>query len=193
MKQPFATLTTLVMLLIACSVSAQKKVQSFTVTETIAISAKQAWAVVGDDFGAIANSHPQIASSEYLGGAITGAEGVKRKCNFNEKGSKYVEEEISKYDPDNYTMEITMYHANGLPLDPEYSGAVYTIKPIDENSCQFVFEMQFRTKPAFMGGMAKGKFKKTIADYAIAIEHHAATGENVNKDNFKQIKKQRRG
>ena len=41
-----------------------------------------------------------------------------------------------------------------------------------------------------MGGLAKGKFKKNIENYAIAIEHYAATGEEVNKDNFKTIKKQ---
>ncbi len=41
-----------------------------------------------------------------------------------------------------------------------------------------------------MGGLAKGKFKKTIADYAVAVEHYAKTGEAVNKDNFKRIKKQ---
>lgn len=50
--------------------------------------------------------------------------------------------------------------------------------------------MTYRTKPAFMGGMMKNNFKKLIADYAIAIEHYVATGESVNKDNFKSVKKQ---
>lgn len=49
--------------------------------------------------------------------------------------------------------------------------------------------MTYRTTPAFMGWMAKGKFKKQIEDYLIAVEHHVLTGENVNKENFKQIKK----
>jgi len=40
-----------------------------------------------------------------------------------------------------------------------------------------------------MGGLMKGKFKKLIADYFIAIEHHIRTGESVNKSNFKSIKK----
>lgn len=45
-------------------------------------------------------------------------------------------------------------------------------------------------KPAFMGGMMKGQFKKLINDYFIAIDHHVATGEKVTKANFKEIKKQ---
>jgi len=40
-----------------------------------------------------------------------------------------------------------------------------------------------------MGGMVKGWFKKLIRDYAIAVDHHVRTGETVNKDNFKSIKK----
>ena len=58
--------------------------------------------------------------------------------------------------------------------------------PVDANTTKFVFDMTYRTKPAFMGGMMKKSFKKLIQDYAIAIEHHVTTGENVNKDNFKQ-------
>ena len=61
--------------------------------------------------------------------------------------------------------------------------------PVDANTTKFVFDMTYRTKPAFMGGMMKKSFKKLIQDYAIAIEHHVTTGENVNKDNFKRIKK----
>ena len=50
--------------------------------------------------------------------------------------------------------------------------------------------MNYRTKPAFLGAVAKGGFKKTIAGYLLAVEHHVLTGETVNRDNFKSIKKQ---
>ena len=49
--------------------------------------------------------------------------------------------------------------------------------------------MIYRTKPAFMGGMVKGKFKSMLDDYFIAIEHHVKTGKEVNGGNFKEIKK----
>jgi len=35
--------------------------------------------------------------------------------------------------------------------------------------------MTYRTTPTFMGWMAKGKFKKQIEDYLIAVEHHVLT------------------
>jgi len=186
--------TTLSILLVAFSFSlfaqkTDKKVKSFTVERVIKSSAKSVWAVVGEDFGGIANSHPKIVSSEYNQGYITGGENASRTCNFNEKGTKYVQEKQVSYDAENFTFKVEMYHAAGIPLDPKYNHAVYSVIPIDENSCKLVMEMGVRTKPAFMTGIAAGKFKKVIADYLLAVEHHVLTGENVNKENFKEIKK----
>lgn len=167
----------------------EKKAQQFTIERVIQASADQVWAVVGEDFGAIANSHPQIVRSDYINGSLAGGEGAERVCYFNEKGTKYLKEQQLSYNPDSYTFVVKVSQVAGLPMDPAYSKAVYRVVPIDDNSCKFVFEMTYRTKPAFMGAMARGKFKKTIADYAIAIEHHTITGEAVNKENFKDIKK----
>ena len=83
-----------------------KKVQSFTVERTIQASAKKVWAVVGEDFGAIANSHPKIVSSEYNQGFTTGGENVTRTCNLNEKGTKYIKEKQVSFDPENYTFKV---------------------------------------------------------------------------------------
>lgn len=182
----------ILMLLTVSSFAQNKKTQSFTVTETLKVSADKVWAIVGEDFGAIANSHPKIVSSEYLTGSLGAGEGTERQCNYNEKGTKYLKERQVKYSPEEMSFEVKIFHISGLPIDPEYSGATYKVIPIDNESCKFQFTMVYRTKPAFLGSLAKGKFKKTIADYAIAVEHHALTGENVNKDNFKQIKKDRK-
>ncbi|MEL7342871.1 MAG: hypothetical protein AAGM67_20470, partial [Bacteroidota bacterium] len=38
---------------------AQEKVQTFTVSHVIQAPADKVWAVVGEDYGAIANSHPK--------------------------------------------------------------------------------------------------------------------------------------
>ena len=172
---------------------AQKKTQNFTVTYEMNAPAEKVWAVVGEDFGAIANSHPQIVSSEYINGTLKSGEGAERVCNFNDKGTKYLQEKQVNYDPENYRFEVQVSQASKLPMDPNYSLAVYKVEPIDENSSRFIFEMTYRTKPAFMGAMAKGKFRKLIEDYALAIEHHVNTGEIVNQDNFKEIKKQHKG
>lgn len=167
----------------------QKKVQTFTVSHVIQAPADKVWAVVGEDYGAIAHSHPKIISSDYLQGSLKAGEGAERVCHFNEKGTRYVKEKQVNYDPQNYTFKNQVFQAGRFPLDPDYTYAIYKVEPIDANSSRFIFDMNFRTKPAFMGGMMKGRFKQLIKDYAIAVEHHIQTGEKVNKDNFKSIKK----
>lgn len=166
-----------------------KKVVSFTVNRVIQASADEVWKVVGEDFGGIANSHPKIVSSEFNQGYITGGENASRTCNFNEKGTKYLQEKQISYDAENYTFTSLIYHAGGIPLETGYSYAVYKVTPIDANSCTFSMEMNVRTKPAFMGSLAKGAFKNDIADYLLAVDHHVMTGETVNKESFKAIKK----
>ncbi|MEM7375669.1 MAG: SRPBCC family protein [Bacteroidota bacterium] len=177
-------------LIASTSVFAQKKSQSFTVSRVIKASADKVWAVVGEDYGAIANSHPLIISSEYLDGSLEGGEGVERVCNMNESGTKYTHEKQVNFDPDNYTFRAQIFHAEGIPMVPEASFMDYKVVSIDANTSKLVMTMNFRTKPAFMGAMAKGRMQKTIEGYALAVEHHILTGETVNKDNFKGISKQ---
>ena len=180
-------------LFLAASITAtaQKKVKSFVVTRTIPAPIEKVWHVVGEDFGAIANSHPGIVSSSYNQGSITyGGEGAERICNLNEDGSKYIRETQLDYDAENHKFTVQVYHTEGIPLSPEHTKAVYAVRAIDAKTSEVSFEMTYRTTPAFLGWLAKGKFKKGIEDYLIAVEHHVVTGENVNKDNFKAIKKQ---
>ena len=172
---------------------AQKKTQSFSVSRIIEAPADQVWAVVGEDFGAIANSHPKIVNSDYIGGTLHSGEGAERVCNLNDKGTKYTHEKQVNFDPENYSFTAQVFHAEGLPLDTEYSFATYKVEPIDEKSSRLIFEMTYRTSPAFMGSLAKSSFKKTISDYTLAVQHHVLTGEKVTKDNFKEIKKRYKG
>lgn len=176
-------------LFIGLSVSAQKT-RGFTVSRDINLSADQVWAVVGEDFGAIANSHPKIVSSQYEQGTLTFGEGAERVCYFDDEKKKYVKEKQIDFDADNYTFTVQMYHVDKIPLDPEKTRATYTVIPIDDNTSRLEFKMQFVTDPAFFGALAKGKFEKGIKDYMIAVEHHAKTGEVVNQENFNSIKKQ---
>ncbi|MFT7588632.1 MAG: hypothetical protein ACI959_000844, partial [Limisphaerales bacterium] len=167
-----------------------KKVQSFAVSHVIHAPADKVWAIVGEDYGAIAKSHPEIIKSEYLNGSLKGGEGAERICYFNDKGSKFVKEKQINFDPENYTFKNTIYQTGKFPLDPAYRFALYTVEVIDAETSRFTFKMQYCTKPSMMGSMAKGKFQKLISNYAIAIEHHVVTGEDVNKENFKAIKKE---
>ena len=166
-----------------------KRVKKFKVEQIINAPADQVWAVVAEDYGAIANSHPEIISSNYINGSLSAGEGAQRVCNFNEKGTRYLHEKMVNYDPENYTFKNQVFHAGKFPVNPDYTYAIYKVERIDNQTSKLVFDMTYRTKPAFLGGMMKRKFKKLINDYTIAVEHHVKTGEKVNKDNFKEIKK----
>ena len=172
------------------SLNAQKKAQSFTVTKVINAPIDEVWAVVGEDYGAIANSHPRIVNSDYINGSLKAGEGAERVCNFNDSGTRYLHEKQINYTPESYTFKNQVFQAGKFPVDPDYTYAIYKLEAVDAQTTKFTFDMNYRTSPAFMGGMMKGKFKRLIEDYAIAIEHHVKTGEAVNKDNFKSIKKQ---
>lgn len=193
MKTKIKSVLILCFLVVSTSVFAQKtdkKVITFSVERTINASAASVWKIVGEDFGAIANSHPKIVSSHFNQGHVTGGENVSRTCNFNEDGSKYLKETQIDFDAANYTFKVRINKTEGIPLNTDYSYGIYKVIPIDDNHSTLKMTMFIRTKPAFLGWIAKGQFKRDISNYMIAVEHHVLTGENVNKDNFKSIKKQ---
>ena len=186
-KKSFLTLA--VMLVSLLAIGQSKKVQQFTVSKVLNIPADQVWAVVGEDYGAIAYSHPKIVSSAYIGGTLQAGEGAQRVCHFNDKGTRFLKEKMLNYNPAEMTFINQVFQAGKFPVDPDLTRAVYKVKAIDATTSEISFDMQYRTKPGFMGGMMKGSFKKLINDYFIAIEHYVKTGEKVTKDNFKDIRK----
>ena len=74
---------------------AQKKVKSIKMDKVLDIPADKVWAVVGEDYGAIAYSHPRIIASNYINGSLEAGEGAERICLFNEKGTQFLKEKIS--------------------------------------------------------------------------------------------------
>lgn len=172
------------------SLHAQKKVKTFKMEKVLSVPAEKVWKVVGEDYGAIANSHPKIVASNYVDGSLKGGEGVQRVCYFNEKETRFLKEKMVNYSPETMSFTNQVFQAGKFPVDPELTRALYKIEDLGNGTSKMTFDMQYRTKPAFMGGMMKGAFEKLINDYFIAIEHHLKTGENVTKENFKSIKKQ---
>ncbi len=168
----------------------QKKVKTFKMSKVLPVSAQEVWKIVGEDYGKIAHSHPKIMTSDYIGGTLQGGEGVERVCYFNKKETRFLKEKMVNFSPDKMTFTNKVFQAGRFPVDPELTQAIYSVEDLGNGTCRFSFDMQYRTKPAFMGGMMKGSFKKLIADYFIAVEHHAKTGEKVTKDNFKRVRKQ---
>ncbi|MCT4622149.1 MAG: SRPBCC family protein [Schleiferiaceae bacterium] len=182
-------LSMLTLALFSMTAWAQKKTVDFTVERIIAAPAEKVWAVVGENYGDVADSHPGLVSSEYVGDLDHGGEGCERVCYLNEDKTKYTQETQTHYNPEEYSFGVDISHVEKLPLDPTYSKATYKVEPVDDGSSKLVITMSLRTKPAFMGRLAKGKFRKNIEDYVLAIEHNVLTGETVSKDNFKEIKK----
>lgn len=182
----------IVLLLFATGITAfgqKDKSRSFVIERVIKAPAEEVWKVVGENFTDIAKSHPKLISSHYVEGTPKTGEGCERVCNLSEDGKKYTQEKIVNYNPKDYSFKAEIAHIGKLPLVASNSYMLYDVDPIDENTCVIKLKMVFQTKPAFLGALAKGKFRKTINDYSIAIEHHVLTGEDVNPDNFKEIKK----
>ena len=166
-----------------------KKAKELHAEKILPFSADRVWSILGEDYGAVANSHPKIVSSSYINGTLKAEEGAERQCNFNDKGTRFLKEKIVDYDPLNYSFTNTIFQAGRFPVDHENTIGYWKVIPISEHTSKIVFDAKLRAKPAMMSGMMKSQFKKLIADYFIAIEHHLAKGENVTKENFKQIKK----
>lgn len=183
------SLIVMAILIPAVSAHAKKRVKTFKVSKEIHLPASKVWAVVGEDYGAIAHSHPKIISSSYINGTLKAGEGAERVCAFNEKGTQYLKEKMTKYKPEEMSFVNTVFQAGKFPVDPSVTQALYQVEDLGHGKSKFTFDMQYRTKPAFLGGLMKGQFKKMINDYFIAVEHYAKTGEKVTKDNFKSIRK----
>ncbi|MEL6193312.1 MAG: SRPBCC family protein [Bacteroidota bacterium] len=169
-----------------------KRYKTFTVERVIPAPAEKVWQFIAEDYGAIANSHPKIWYADYENGSLKGELGAQRRCDFNKKGTKVLHEKIVDWNPEKMQFTNRVLKAGGFPIDVDNTRAFYAVKEVDANKSVMSFTMQFRTKPAFMGGMAKGRFTKLIEDYLLAVEHHVTTGEVVNAKtgNFKEIKKQ---
>jgi len=173
----------------ASSQSMSKKYKTFEVSRVLPFSAEKVWAAVADDYGNIANSHPKIVASNYTSGSLKGGKGAERVCYFNDKKTKMLHERITDWNPEKGYFVNRILKVGKFPVDPDNTRGTYFIKSLGPNQSQILIKMEFRTKPAFMGFMAKGQFKKLLNNYFIAVEHHLSTGENVTANNFKSIKK----
>ena len=169
--------------------SMNKKFKTLEVSRELPFSSDAVWAAVADDYGNVANSHPKIIASEYTSGSLKGAVGAQRKCYFNKKGTKMLHEEIVDWNSEEGYFVNRVLTANKFPVDVDNSKGTYYVESIGPNKSRLTIKFEFRTKPAFMGGFAKGSFKRLLKDYMIAVEHHISTGESVTASNFKSIKK----
>ncbi len=167
-----------------------KKVQTISISKILNAPIEQVWENAAVRFDDVALSNPQLFSSSYINGSSFG-DGAERVCNYDATGKKYLKERIFDLDEANYSIGIDVYEIDGLPIDPDYTYGIIQLEKVSDSETRFNMTFHFRTKPAFLGAALKGRFQEGLNDYAISIEHNINTGEEVTKENFKAIKRQR--
>lgn len=171
--------------------SMDKPYKTLKVERIIEAPAARVWQAMVLDYGEISNFAPSIYTSNYEKGSLKGELGAERKCSFNKNGSRWTHESIKEIDNEKMTMKNIIVDAAKFPLDKDNSYAVYSVKDNGNGTSTAAYEFNFRTKPAFMAGLAKGKFKKLLSETLLGLDHYVTTGEVVNATtgNWKTIKK----
>ena len=168
----YSTLILTVILLLAASVSAFAQsmaddYRQMVVTRTIDAPAERVWEALVDDYGEIAHFSPFIYASDYENGSLEGREGAERKCMFNAKGTRWSHERIALIDEENMRMKNVIIDAQKFPLNLDNSYAIYSVTDNGDGTCTAGYEFNFRTAPAFMGGLVTGSFKKSLNETLI--------------------------
>ena len=168
-----------------------KSYKTVKVERVIKAPADKVWQTMVGDYGAIANFAPSIYASNYENGSLKGEVGAQRKCYFNAKGDQWAHETIKELDNKNMVMKNILIGANKFPLDIDNSYAIYSVKDNGDGTSTAGYEFNFRTKPAIIGSLVKGQFKKQLSETLIGLDHYVTTGERVNATtgNWKEVKK----
>ena len=145
----------------------------------------QTWDLLFNQFGSVSNFNPVVEQSFDFNDKA-GEVGCERQCNFDTAGKKYVRERITKKWDNGFHIDI---FDGALPMIKEMNADIY-IDPIDEQNTRVKFQLNFQTKPKFMGAIMKGKMKQQFFPILIGMKYHLETGGLVDKNNIKQIKQE---
>ncbi|MFS4491937.1 SRPBCC family protein [Maribacter sp. 2308TA10-17] len=191
MKSIFSIALISLMSLNASAQSMEKKFRTVKVEMKINATAERVWEAMVLDYGEISNFSPYIYTSTYTNNSLKGELGAERKCNFNAKGTQWSKERISEIDNENMLMRNVVIDGAKLPLNFDNSQAFYRVKDNGDGTSTASYEFQFRTKPAFLGMLAKGGFKKQLSGTLVGLKHYVETGERVTggTNKHKEIKK----
>lgn len=169
-----------------------KKFRTLNTEIIIDAPAQEVWEAMVLDYGLIGNFSPFIYSSSYENGSLKGEVGAERKCFFSANEKRWTHETILEIDHDQMRMTNIIVDAAKFPLDKNNSQAIYYVLDNGDGTSTAGYKFQYRTKPAFMGGLVSGRFKKLLGGTLIGLKHYVETGEIVNASNekFDDIKDQ---
>ncbi|MFT5680587.1 MAG: hypothetical protein ACI8RZ_001493 [Myxococcota bacterium] len=183
-------LATTALLAISAPANAQsmsKKFHTITVERELDHSAEAVWEAVAVDYGNIANTHPQIFASEYLSGSLEGELGAERSCAFDDKGKAWTHERIAEWDPENMRFVNVVTSSDNYPLDTDNTRGIYTVEALPDGGSVLKMTFEYRTAPAFLGGMVGRQFETLLSQYLLSVDYHLTTGNTVNQDTFGEV------
>lgn len=155
------------------------------VQQTIHIHApkEKVWDVLFNRFGEINNFNPLIEGSHYIKGD-KGFVGCERHCDIDSKHS--VLERITRAESGlNFDVEI---FEGGLPMMDKMQ-ARFDLTEKSGDQTEVLLTVTYSTKPAFIGGLMKGKMSRLFFKMLIGLKYHLETGELVSKEDIKEIHK----
>jgi ribosome-associated toxin RatA of RatAB toxin-antitoxin module len=158
-----------------------KKLKETELDILIDASKKKTWDVLVNQFGNVNIFHPGTDSSHSVSG-VEGEVGCERQCDFDSSTS--VKEKLTAVrGTESYDVEVS-----GFKMFDQMK-VTWSLNEMSENKTNVHVLVKFRTKPAFMGSLIKGKISKMIFKVMIGLKYFLETGEEVTKVNFKEINK----
>lgn len=161
-----------------------EKSKSFSITVVVNESREKVWDTLYTRFGETFLYNPNIDGSHFVTGS-TGEVGCERVCNMDSK--TFVREKIVKATTQkSFTVDIV---GGNMPMVKELKVS-FELSSLKSNQTKVDLLAEYKTKPAFMAGLAKGMFRKKLADVLIGLKYHVETGRAVSKQTYKPIAKQ---
>jgi hypothetical protein len=119
---------------------------------------------------------------------MTGAgPGAERSCSFDEEGKAWTYERIAEWDPESMRFVNTVTSSENYPLDTDNTRGIYEVEALPGGGSLLRVTFEYRTKPAFLGGVVGGQFETLLEQYMMAVDYHLETGEAINRDTFDRV------
>lgn len=170
------------------NVKPEKKAVSIKHDIVINAPIETVWNTLIENYGGLHKYSPGTVNSYCINDATVAELGAGRLCQFDEKGKKYMKEKVVKFDADNYYYENQMVETS-YPMDVDNTMATYKLTANADGTTTLTQEVMYRMKPAFMGGLMKGTYRKTIMDDLIGFKYFIETGNKSTEDTKKDLRK----